>query len=176
MALELEPEILSFHHPLTRPLDCKLRLTNTGNTPLAFKVKTNALKRYAVRPNQGRIEPRRSREVIISMRAYEQDPPAGIICKDKFLIESVMIRPADEGDLLSELWAGAKQAPLKYDFRSQRLGVTYLPQKERWFGESFFRQFLGLLQGARRPTSKPDDAVPPVGSIRLLYGSKRSGE
>lgn len=64
---------------------------NSTDTAVAFKVKTTAPKLYCVRPNSGRIGPGESVEVSVLLQPMKEDPPLGTKCKDKFLVQSVLI-------------------------------------------------------------------------------------
>ncbi|KZT60254.1 PapD-like protein [Calocera cornea HHB12733] len=103
MSVEVEPGMLGFHHPLNRPLERTLRVRNTSLAPIAFKVKTTSPKRYAVRPNYGKVEPGRTCDISIRMLPFVDDLNPGFRCKDKFLIETTVVEPEEMSDLAEEL-------------------------------------------------------------------------
>jgi MSP (Major sperm protein) domain len=59
MTLELIPNNdLVFKGPFTAVSTTALKLSNSGNERLAYKIKTTAPKRYCVKPNSGFLDPR----------------------------------------------------------------------------------------------------------------------
>jgi len=54
------------------------------------------LHRYCVRPNSGRIEPKKDVEVQVLLQAMKEDPPADAKCRDKFLVQSIAISADNE--------------------------------------------------------------------------------
>ncbi|KAK7744520.1 phosphatidylinositol-binding protein scs2 [Cytospora paraplurivora] len=95
MSVEIDPLELGFRRPFTVEVSQILKLRNPNKSPVAFKVKTTAPKQYCVRPNSGRIEPGHDVEVTVLLQAMKQDPPLDTKCRDKFLVQSVII----SGDL-----------------------------------------------------------------------------
>lgn len=58
MTLELIPNNdLVFKGPFNAVSTTTLKLSNTGNDRLAYKIKTTAPKRYCVKPNSGFLDP-----------------------------------------------------------------------------------------------------------------------
>ncbi|KAL9122351.1 MAG: hypothetical protein Q9187_001086 [Circinaria calcarea] len=96
MSVELDPPELGFRRPFTHEVTQVLRLRNPNSDPVAFKVKTTAPKQYCVRPNSGRIEPGRDVEIQVLLQAMKEDPPLDARCRDKFLVQSVVIAPDQE--------------------------------------------------------------------------------
>jgi len=81
-----------FNRPLTVQTKQTLTITNNSAQPVAFKV-------YTVRPSTGRIEPGRSAGTTVSYITVTrlpmlEEPPMSTQCKDKFLIQSAFISPA----------------------------------------------------------------------------------
>ncbi|KAI7886974.1 VAMP-associated protein [Lichtheimia hyalospora FSU 10163] len=106
MAVQLDPATqLSFERPLTRLSTEVLLVGNPNNGPVMFKIKTTAPKQYCVRPNAGRIEPHSQIEVQVILQPFSQEPPVDHKCKDKFLIQTAIIKPVYEALALSEMWA-----------------------------------------------------------------------
>ena len=92
MSLQIEPaEEINFQQPFTQAVKQQLKLSNTGTTPIAFKVKTTAPKQYVVRPNSGKILPGGFMEVVVILQPIKEAIPADVKCKDKFLIQSIEI-------------------------------------------------------------------------------------
>uniref|UniRef100_A0A1D1Y562 RING-type E3 ubiquitin transferase n=1 Tax=Anthurium amnicola TaxID=1678845 RepID=A0A1D1Y562_9ARAE len=90
--LILQPENLKFHFQLMKQLDCILRLTNTTNEYVAFKVLTTNTSKYCVKPNMGMVPPRLACDTIVTMREQETTP-TGVVSKDKFKVKCFMTAP-----------------------------------------------------------------------------------
>ncbi|KAJ3338341.1 phosphatidylinositol-binding protein scs2 [Gonapodya sp. JEL0774] len=115
--LSLDPdEKLEFKRPFQSTSKQTLKVTNTSNDHIAFKVKTTAPKQYCVRPNAGRIAPGQFMSVEILLQPMKDDPPADFKCKDKFLVQGVKIpkkileeeQTDDLAARLQEVWATAE--------------------------------------------------------------------
>jgi len=91
MSVEIDPLELGFRRPFTGEVTQTLKIKNPNHTPVAFKVKTTAPKQYCVRPNSGLIEPGDEIVVIVILQAMKQEPPEGVKCRDKFLVQSVAV-------------------------------------------------------------------------------------
>ncbi|OBZ68620.1 Vesicle-associated membrane protein-associated protein A [Grifola frondosa] len=102
MSVTLDPSsTLAFSRPLTRPVKCALTITNSSNAQsVAFKVKTNAVKSYAVRPNYGTLQPGQTVE-----------------------IEELYNSSRKEHTPLKEIWSTVASEEL----HSHKLRVVYLP-------------------------------------------------
>eukprot|EP00249_Psilotum_nudum_P004295 c17825_g1_i1 orf=295-1020(+) len=87
--LSIEPGELKFPFELKKQITCSLRLVNSTDNYVAFKVKTTSPKKYCVRPNTGIVMPRSSCDVAVTMQAQREMPP-DMQCKDKFLVQSVV--------------------------------------------------------------------------------------
>lgn len=93
---------------------------------MAFKVKTTAPKQYCVRPNSGRIDPGSDVEVQVLLQAMKEDPPPDQKCRDKFLVQSVIV-PADK-DLsnIPSVWSSIEQTN-KASIQEKKIRVNFLP-------------------------------------------------
>ncbi|KAK7344209.1 hypothetical protein VNO77_13562 [Canavalia gladiata] len=102
--LEIEPKELKFIFELKKQSSCSVQLTNTTYHYAAFKVKTTSPKKYSVRPNVGVLMPKATCEFIVTMQA-QRVAPEDIVCKDKFLIQSIIV-PAETAseDVTSSLF------------------------------------------------------------------------
>ncbi|KAL7342848.1 PapD-like protein [Rhodotorula toruloides] len=133
MSVTLNPSSqLGFQRPLTQLVKRTLTVSNHNQSAVAYKVKTTAPKQYCVRPNSGRIEPGETVEVQVLLQPMKEDPPAGAKCRDKFLIQSVIITPERESAALPDLWqAVEKEEKTRTDGQSQifeqKIRCTYLP-------------------------------------------------
>ncbi|CDS12875.1 hypothetical protein LRAMOSA05059 [Lichtheimia ramosa] len=140
MSLQLEPShLLSFERPLTRMVKNHLTLENTGSEPIIFKVKTTAPKLYCVRPNVGRVDPHSKVQVEVYLQAFKEEPPLEKPCKDKFLILSASVDPADATADLHSTWSRIEateksrinQAKLRCEYRQpDNKPATILKQEE----------------------------------------------
>lgn len=118
--VQLAPtEVLEFNIPADgsgpdsdrKGLKATLSITNPTDEVVMFKVKTTAPKKYCVKPNQGEIPPKGTKEIQVNLQigAKSADgskfPSAGDACKDKFLVQSVTESQVQD----NELWDSRKQ-------------------------------------------------------------------
>ncbi|GAA6008213.1 hypothetical protein JCM10207_000041 [Rhodosporidiobolus poonsookiae] len=134
MSVTLQPSSnLSFQRPLTQLVKRTLAVTNHNPQAVAYKVKTTSPRQYCVRPNSGRIESGETVEVQVLLQPMKEDPPAGAKCRDKFLVQSVVISPELEGLGLPELWQTVERADKSRaegtasQIHEQKIRCTYLP-------------------------------------------------
>ncbi|CAH9108386.1 unnamed protein product [Cuscuta epithymum] len=90
--IRIEPVDLQFPFELKKQISCSMHLTNKTDNHVAFKVKTTNPKKYCVRPNTGILKPRADCDVIVTMQA-QKEAPTDMQCKDKFLLQSVVVSP-----------------------------------------------------------------------------------
>ncbi|XP_062005233.1 vesicle-associated protein 2-2-like [Rosa rugosa] len=88
--VEIHPKELKFVVELKKQSSCSIRLTNTSDHHVAFKVKTTSPKKYCVRPNVGVILPKSACEFSVTMQAQKTALP-DMDCRDKFLIQSTIV-------------------------------------------------------------------------------------
>ncbi|KAG8740302.1 phosphatidylinositol-binding protein scs2 [Ceratobasidium sp. 414] len=94
MSVKLNPSNqLGFNRPFTQVVQRKLTITNHNSQPVGFEVKTTAPEFYTAIPNSGVIKPGDSVDVQVLLMAMREDPPLSHKCKDKFLVESMIIPP-----------------------------------------------------------------------------------
>ncbi|KAJ3009018.1 UNVERIFIED_CONTAM: phosphatidylinositol-binding protein scs2, partial [Siphonaria sp. JEL0065] len=129
---------LEFRRPFNSVVKQHIHLKNVaGAGIIAFKIKTTAPKQYCVRPNAGIITAGDTREVEVLLQAMKDDPPLDFKCKDKFLVQSIVV-PADvlavDGEAqtarLAELWARADDAKKGGDdnvVSEKKLRCAFLP-------------------------------------------------
>ncbi|KAF3792987.1 Vesicle-associated protein 2-1 [Nymphaea thermarum] len=91
------PEELSFAFELDKQSYCNLKLVNSSEHYVAFKIKTTAPKKYFVRPNTGVIQPWDSVVILVTLQAQREYPP-DMQCKDKFLVQSARVPPNIDPD------------------------------------------------------------------------------
>ncbi|XP_010919540.1 vesicle-associated protein 1-1 isoform X3 [Elaeis guineensis] len=103
--LGIEPLELKFPFELKKQISCSLQLFNKTDEYVAFKVKTTSPKKYCVRPNSGIMLPRSTCDVIVTMQA-QRDAPPDMQCKDKFLVQSVIVNQGVTArDITPEMFA-----------------------------------------------------------------------
>eukprot|EP00252_Welwitschia_mirabilis_P006039 TRINITY_DN1672_c0_g1_i2.p1 TRINITY_DN1672_c0_g1~~TRINITY_DN1672_c0_g1_i2.p1 ORF type:complete len:217 (-),score=46.15 TRINITY_DN1672_c0_g1_i2:13-663(-) len=88
--LSIEPDELKFPFELRKQASCPLRLINLTENHVAFKVKTTSPKKYCVRPNSGVVVPSSGIDVVVTLQPQQEAPP-DLQCRDKFLIQSVIV-------------------------------------------------------------------------------------
>ncbi|RMZ77640.1 hypothetical protein DV738_g4294, partial [Chaetothyriales sp. CBS 135597] len=120
MSVDLQPAELGFRRPFDHEVSEILTLTNNNTAPVAFKVKTTAPKQYCVRPNSGVIQPNSEVEV----QAMKEDPPLDARCRDKFLVQSVLIDETLDPNL-STLWQQVEKTA-KGSIQERKIRVNYL--------------------------------------------------
>ncbi|KAI9464926.1 VAMP-associated protein [Lactarius psammicola] len=127
MSVTLQPSnSLGFNRPLTQNVKRSLNITNPNADPISFKIKTTAPKLYCVRPNSGKVEPGQTVEVQVMLQAMKEEPPLNAKCKDKFLIQTMLIPPEKATLPLHDLWNTPEgEEPGKV--HSQKVKVNYLP-------------------------------------------------
>ncbi|XP_058222144.1 vesicle-associated protein 2-1-like [Rhododendron vialii] len=99
--ISVHPEELTFQFELEKQSYCDLKVANKTEHHVAFKVKTTSPKKYFVRPNSGVIQPWDSSVIRVTLQAQREYPP-DMECKDKFLLQSVIVPPQTEIDELQQ--------------------------------------------------------------------------
>lgn len=103
--LEIQPKELKFIFEPKKHSSCSVRLLNNTQHYVAFKVKTTCPKKYCVRPNVAVISPKLSCDFTVTMQAQRVAPP-DMVCKDKFLIQSTIVREGTtDEDITSSMFA-----------------------------------------------------------------------
>lgn len=104
MALRIEPENeLKFRGPFTSPVTSILKLTNSSDKRVIFKIKTTAPKRYCVRPNAGIIEPAANLSIAVVLQPCELEQSAN---RHKFMVQAIY---APSGEInQDELWRNSQ--------------------------------------------------------------------
>lgn len=97
------PNELKFKGPFTKAVASYMKLTNTNDGKICFKIKTTAPRRYCVRPNSGIIEPNKTVEVAITLQPFDFD--VNEKNKHKFMVQTVI---PPEGDFnIDTVWKEA---------------------------------------------------------------------
>ncbi|XP_074358604.1 vesicle-associated protein 2-1-like isoform X2 [Apium graveolens] len=97
--ISVHPEDLKFQFELEKQCHCDLKLGNSTDKHVAFKVKTTSPKKYFVRPNTGVIQPWDSCVITVTLQPQRESPP-DMQCKDKFLLQSTQVAPHTDIDEL----------------------------------------------------------------------------
>lgn len=97
--ISVHPEELKFQFELEKQSYCDLKVSNSTEHNVAFKVKTTSPKKYFVRPNTGVIQPWDSCVIRVTLQAQREYPP-DMQCKDKFLLQSTIVPPQTDLDEL----------------------------------------------------------------------------
>uniref|UniRef100_A0A166J9Q4 MSP domain-containing protein n=1 Tax=Daucus carota subsp. sativus TaxID=79200 RepID=A0A166J9Q4_DAUCS len=95
----INPDELKFQFELEKQVCCDLKVANTTDQHVAFKVKTTSPKKYFVRPNTGVIQPWDSCVIRVTLQAQKEYPP-DMQCKDKFLLQSTKVSQQTDIDEL----------------------------------------------------------------------------
>ncbi|XP_073001564.1 vesicle-associated protein 1-1-like isoform X2 [Typha latifolia] len=88
--LKVQPWELKIPLKLGKQSSCCMQLTNKTDQNVAFKVKTTTPKKYFVSPKKGIVLPGSTCSVTVTMQAQKRIP-SDYNCKDKFLIQSVVV-------------------------------------------------------------------------------------
>ncbi|KAL3497572.1 hypothetical protein ACH5RR_040304 [Cinchona calisaya] len=99
--ISVQPDELHFQFELEKQRFCDLKVSNTTEHHVAFKVKTTSPKKYFVRPNTGVIQPWDSCVIRVTLQAQREHPP-DMQCKDKFLLQSTTVPPNTDVDELPQ--------------------------------------------------------------------------
>ncbi|KAK4121329.1 VAMP-associated protein [Parathielavia appendiculata] len=156
MSVEIDPLELGFRRPFTVEVSQVLKIKNPNTAPVAFKVKTTAPKQYCVRPNSGRIEPGHEVEVSVLLQAMKQEPPLDAKCRDKFLVQSVIITADKEFTNVSQIWDSVEKSAIQ----EKKIRVS-------WLSPSHGLQSLATpvrRAGANGYDATPDTAPPTYSS------------
>lgn len=120
--LSIQPGELKFPFELKKQISSSLRLVNSSDNNVAFKVKTTNPKKYCVRPNTGVVQPNSSQDVTVTMQAQRETPP-DMQCKDKFLVQSVVAPP---GSSTKEVSQDLFNKELGNEIHEAKLKVLYV--------------------------------------------------
>ncbi|KAA8522172.1 hypothetical protein F0562_012845 [Nyssa sinensis] len=153
--ISVHPEELKFQFELEKQSYCDLKVVNTTENHVAFKVKTTSPKKYFVRPNTGVIQPWDSCVIRVTLQAQREYPP-DMQCKDKFLLQSTILPPHTDVD---ELPQDTFNKDSGRTIEECKLRVTYLSSQAA-FGNSEdegFRSMKQSFDGSTMPRSTSFD-------------------
>ncbi|VDN23581.1 unnamed protein product [Gongylonema pulchrum] len=107
--IRITPQELAFKGPFTDVVVCPMKLTNTADRQVCFKVKTTAPKQYCVRPNSGFIEAGETVEVSVMLQPFEATNTEAFE-KHKFMVQSAFTPPGDH--TIDDVWKNLTSADL----------------------------------------------------------------
>lgn len=119
---------LKFRLELGKQVPTTLQLSNPTSESVAFKVKTTSPKKYCVRPNTGVVKPGETVDVLIIMQQQKEWPLDLTACKDKFLVQSLILDPRQVANVeggrvdVATLFEDAQPSP---SLASVKLRVAY---------------------------------------------------
>lgn len=100
--LRVEPNrYLVFQGPFTKIVASQLKLVNTSDSLVAFKVKTTVPKRYSVQPCVGFIRPNEEQVISVMHQPFVHDQSEK--AKHKFLVQAITVTE-DETERLMEVF------------------------------------------------------------------------
>ncbi|XP_071689913.1 vesicle-associated protein 2-1-like isoform X1 [Rutidosis leptorrhynchoides] len=149
--VSVDPEELRFQFELEKPSHCDLKVSNTTDTNVAFKVKTTSPKKYFVRPNTGVIQPRDSCTIRVTLQAQLEYPP-DMQCRDKFLLQSTPVPPNSE-DLLELPQNTFTKEPGK-QLEEYKLKVVYIARTDKGNADDSLKQSPDLSSNQAIQTAK----------------------
>ena len=90
--------------PMNEILTCQLKLTNSSERKVVFKVKTTAPKRYCVRPNNGIVDGKSTTTILVMLQPADWDTGAADKSKHKFMVQTAYA-PVDTDSIdLDSIW------------------------------------------------------------------------
>nr|XP_043629411.1 vesicle-associated protein 2-1 [Erigeron canadensis] len=125
--VNVDPEELRFQFELEKPSHCDLKVSNTTDKNIAFKVKTTSPKKYFVRPNTGVIQPWESCIIRVTLQAQLEYPP-DMQCRDKFLLQCTPVSTSSDTEELPQN-TFAKEAGKQLE--EYKLKVVYIARTDK---------------------------------------------
>ncbi|KAI9277964.1 PapD-like protein [Umbelopsis sp. AD052] len=128
--LEIDPsQQLAFRGPLTRHVEVQMAISNPTSDFVAYKIKTTAPKQYCVKPNSGRIAANSSVSIQVILQPMKEEPAPDFKCKDKFLIQSVVLTPETAKVSLADLWTSLENGS-KDKIQQKKIRCVFLSEHE----------------------------------------------
>ncbi|WJX43334.1 hypothetical protein P8452_30453 [Trifolium repens] len=128
--LQIHPQELQFPFELNKQISCSLRLSNNSSNCLAFKVTVTDPKKYCVKPIGvvlpkpiGVVLPWSTCDIIVTMQA-QKEAPLDMQCKDKFLIQSIVL--SKKGATIKDVVPKMFNKDYGYDVKEYKLKVVYV--------------------------------------------------
>lgn len=117
---EVTPSELKFRFQLNKQLPASISIHNPTSERIGFKVKTTTPKKYMVRPSTGQVDPHSTSNVQVIMQTQREYPADFANCKDKFLVQTVVLLPGEDAN--GEIFKSASAARDR-DIREAKLKV-----------------------------------------------------
>jgi hypothetical protein len=118
-----------------------------------------------VRPNSGRIESGKEVEVQVLLQAMKEDPPPNAKCRDKFLVQSVLITADKEATSVQQIWSQIEKNE-KSAIQEKKIRVLFLPADEQAGGNKQDASFDSSPPYAAPTSSQtPSVSSPASGSV-----------
>ncbi|RMD44939.1 hypothetical protein DV735_g187, partial [Chaetothyriales sp. CBS 134920] len=142
MSVDLHPSELGFRRPFDHEVSEVLTLANNNTAPVAFKVKTTAPKQSGTpssRLDTWLIDLAKWKSKVgvkpsclddsaltwpVLLQAMKEDPPLDARCRDKFLVQSVLVDESLDPNL-STLWQQVEKTS-KGSIQERKIRVNYL--------------------------------------------------
>jgi len=125
MTLELIPNgDLVFKGPFNAVSTTTLKLANSGNDRLAYKIKTTAPKRYCVKPNSGFLEPHANANVQVMLQPHTSGQPDDR-AKHKFMVQWASV-PNSYSEDVDNFW---KQDTSKFNVQDSKLKCIFADEQ-----------------------------------------------
>jgi len=158
--LSLDPEqTLHFcKTPTTTSPNRILKLTNSHNGNVAFKVKTTAPKAYLVRPSSGNLRPRETQEVQIILQPTGSDGQAN---NHRFLVQAVAVQNTEA--VTREQWAEFGKDVIQ----EQRLNVVLEERDAEHAGQE--KDASNVYGPGATETSRPGAAGDAPADLKVKY-------
>ncbi|CAF4196399.1 unnamed protein product, partial [Rotaria sp. Silwood2] len=126
MTLQLIPNgDLIFKGPFNVVSTTTLKLSNSGNERLAYKIKTTAPKRYCVKPNSGFLEPHGTANIQVMLQPHtsgQEDDRS----KHKFMVQWVDVPPNNYTEDVENFW---KQDLSKNNVHDSKLKCVFTDEQ-----------------------------------------------
>ncbi|SAM02728.1 hypothetical protein [Absidia glauca] len=150
------PSQLVFRRPLTQPIEEFLQVRNVGTEPMAFKVKTTAPKQYCVRPNSGIIQPSSHVEVQVIFQPFKEEPAPDFKCKDKFLVQTAVVKPDWVDWNMVELWSHIETTDYRDTLSQRKVKCVFLPPEAPQPATTTPDETSAVMDDPPTPTSSHD--------------------
>jgi flagellar biosynthesis GTPase FlhF len=125
MTLELIPNSdLIFKGPFNVVSTTTLKLANSGNERLAYKIKTTAPKRYCVKPNSGFLDPQATANIQVMLQPQAAGQPDDRT-KHKFMVQWVAV-PTNYTEDVDNFW---KQDLKTLNVQDSKLKCTFADEQ-----------------------------------------------
>ncbi len=148
MSLRIEPNELIFPAVIGQTATATLRLVNSSNDMVAFKVKTTAPNNYFVKPKAGVVRGGQSVEVTVTLQQQSSDPSNFM---DRFLVQSAVCSSAE--GLSKEDWARVPREQIQ----EKRLAVQFSKSTGSVSGGAYAAPAINRVPSKLPESLSPED-------------------